>query len=198
MQKNKTNSKMIPLEELIPLISRSKSGERAAMEELMEKIYGYVRRRTAFICGSSQYSSDIAQNALFKIASGLPRLRKPEAFIGWTERIIKNECSNHFRGNHIRENQYVVVEPDDPVYSIKAEQFEKIAREDALKIISTMAKKLTPKERTALYLKEYEGLDSNEIGKAMGIKPSTARVLYKRAGAKLFKMISAENQEGSL
>jgi RNA polymerase sigma factor (sigma-70 family) len=196
MKKHRTNGRMMRIEELTLLINRSNMGNRMATEELVEKIYGYVRRRTMFICGSPDLSPDITQNVLIKILSGLPGLKKADAFIAWMDKIIRNECYSHLKQNPNSSRYFLPIKTDDPAYSVDPEQFNRLANQEAMKILSTKMKKLSPKEQTVLYLREYEGYDNNEIGKILGIKPVTARVLYMRAGAKLFKMMSPANDGG--
>lgn len=196
MKKNSINGRMMRIEDLTHLINRSNSGDRMATEELIEKIYSYIKRRTTFICGASDHSSDITQNVLIKIVTNLPMLKKPDAFIAWMERIIKNECFNYLKPYARHSWNLLPIESNDPAYSVDPEQFNRVADQEAMRLLSIKMKKLSPKEQIALYLREFEGYDSNEIGKMMGIKPVTARVLYMRAGTKLFKMMSPASDGG--
>jgi RNA polymerase sigma-70 factor (ECF subfamily) len=198
MKKQIANNGKIEIDELLPLINLSIKGDKMAVEQLAQHIYGYIKRRTTVISGSAEQAADLTQDVLMKIIRGLPKLKSARAFIAWTEKIIHNECYNQFRKKPFPLNSHIPIEPEDSAYSTDPDQFDRLTRNEMIKILSSSMKKLAPKEQTAFYLREYEGLSSNDVGKAMGIKPSTARVLYMRAGVKISKMLEAYKNGGAL
>jgi len=198
MKKRNLNNGKIEIEELVPLINLSIKGDRMAVEQLAQEVYGYIKRRTTVISGSAELAADLTQDVLMKIIRGLPKLKNARAFIAWAEKIIRNECYDQFRKKACHFNNYIPIESEDTAYSINPDQFNRLTQDEMMKTLSSLIKKLAPKEQTAFYLREYEGLSSNDIGLAMGIRPSTARVLYMRAGAKISKMLNAYKNGGVL
>jgi len=51
MKKQNSNNGKIEIEELVPLIDLSIKGDKMAVEQLAQKIYGYIKRRTTLEAG---------------------------------------------------------------------------------------------------------------------------------------------------
>lgn len=198
MKKASINSQRMDIEKLIPLINLSIEGDKSAVEALTMNIYGYIKRRSIVLSGSAEFASDLAHDVLIKIIRGLPKLKHAGAFFAWTEKILKNEYYDSLKKKNNRFNDYIPIESENDAGSVKAEQFDRMNDKETMKILSIAMKRLSPKEQNAFFLRQYEGMNSKEIGQAMGINASTARVLYRRAGTKLAKILDDYRSGGIL
>jgi hypothetical protein len=51
MKKQNSNNGKIEIEELVPLINLSIKGDKMAVEQLAQEVYGYIKRRTTLEAG---------------------------------------------------------------------------------------------------------------------------------------------------
>jgi RNA polymerase sigma-70 factor, ECF subfamily len=91
-------------EESLPvgLVAKSKNGDAAAMEFLIEhyqsRVAGFVFARV----GEGQAVEDLCQTIFYKMLLGLPRLEDDEKFEAWLFRIARNACFDYLRRRRLR------------------------------------------------------------------------------------------------
>ncbi len=169
------------------LVERAKRGEREAFDALVRKyqhkIVGLVQR---YIPDPSE-ALDVAQEAFLKAYRALPGFRGDSAFYTWLYRIAVNTAKNHLAARSRR----------PPEEDVDAEEAVQLAQESRLKEYDTPERLLLTEEieravaeaieelpedlRTALTLREVEGLSYEEIAQAMGCPIGTVRSRIFRA-----------------
>jgi RNA polymerase sigma-70 factor, ECF subfamily len=86
----------------ISLVAKSKNGDAAAMELLIEhyqpRVAGFVYARV----GDGQAVEDLCQTIFYKMLLGLARLEDDEKFEPWLFRIARNACFDYFRRRRLR------------------------------------------------------------------------------------------------
>lgn len=169
------------------LVERVQRGDKRAFDLLVlryqQRILGLVMR---FVHDAHE-AQDVAQEAFIKAYRALPGFRGESAFYTWLYRIAVNTAKNHLVARGRRP-------PDIDIDTGDAEFFE---GENALKDLETPERSLLcgeieatlqqvlqqlPEElRTALVLREFEGLSYEDIAVSMQCPIGTVRSRIFRA-----------------
>jgi RNA polymerase sigma-70 factor (ECF subfamily) len=169
------------------LVERVKSGETQAFDLLVRKyqhkVYGLVSR---FLSDPAAVE-DVVQESFIKAYRSLDRFRGDSAFYTWLYRIAVNTAKNHLVARGRR----------PPDADIDASEAEQIGAPEAMREMGTpedmalskeMSQKvlevvegLPPDLRTALTLREIDGLTYEEIAKVMECPIGTVRSRIFRA-----------------
>ena len=164
------------------LILRIRAGEKDAFELLMAQTEGRVLGLAWRLLGSRDQARDAAQEVFMRIYRSLDSFRLGESFPAWTARITVNVCADHAR----RRGPFS--------QATELEQLPHPASEDLVEAILTDQRRallrqalaaLTPAERSALVLRDLEGLSTEEAAAALGIRPVTVRSQISSARTKL-------------
>lgn len=168
------------------LVRRVQRGDRSAFDLLFlryqHKIHSLVRRYV----GQPEDVQDVTQEAFIKAYRALPRFRGESAFYTWLYRIALNTAKNHLvaRG---RQPQKVELDahaeiPEAAEALKDGEDPEGAARRDELQAAVAAAIEDLPEElRTALTLREFDGLSYAEIAAIMACPVGTVRSRIFRA-----------------
>ena len=79
------------------LVSRARSGEGAAFEELYRRYCPAVTRRLSHLLGPAGPVADLVQESFEQAWRGLPRLRGEGCFATWLLRIAQNAARGYYR-----------------------------------------------------------------------------------------------------
>lgn len=141
------------------------------MDELYRDRYPTMVRLAVMLVDQRELAEDIVQDAFAATFRQRDRVANPAAYL---RAAVVNACRDEQRAR-ARARRRV----SDPP---RADQGEPDYLRD---VIQT----LPDRQRTAVILRFYEDLPFDEIAAAMGLRPSTARVLVRRALAKLRRVV---------
>jgi len=178
------------------LVSKAQEGDNRAFDLLVikyqQKIAGLISR---YIRDPSEIM-DVAQEAFLKAYRALPGFRGESAFYTWLYRIAINTVKNHLIAQGRRP-------PGDDVEADVAEQMDMGGRLRevgtpeshllSMEIAQTVQRALDelPEDlRTAIVLRELEGLSYEEIASAMDCPIGTVRSRIFRAREAIDKRLS--------
>jgi len=169
------------------LVGRAKRGDRRAFDLLVLKyqqkilnlIMRYVRDQTEAL--------DVSQEAFVKAYRALPGFRGESAFYTWLYRIAINTAKNYLVAQQRKPVEYEL-DAQDPEYAERnphlrdEEDPEGLAMQEQLRETLEKAIAELPEElRTAIMLREIEGLSYEEIAAAMDCPVGTVRSRIFRA-----------------
>ena len=170
------------------LVERAQRGDKRAFELLVAKYQRKLGRLLSRFVRDPAEVEDVAQEAFIKAYRALPTFRGESAFYTWLYRIAINTAKNYLVALGRRAPTTVGVDIDD------AENFEDA---DQLRDTSTPESELEGKEiagvvnkamdalpedlRTAITLREIEGLSYEEIASVMNCPIGTVRSRIFRA-----------------
>jgi len=179
-------------------IARARQGDAAAFEALYQR---YERRIYSFIyrmMGNAEDASDLTQDTFVKAYMALPRTSPDLNVSAWLHRIASNACLDVLRRRRLVQwlpwdvfDTNPAIEPaapDDPAGSY-------IRRETELEV-QRILNLLSPKHRTALVLKEYQGLSCDEIAEIMNTSRSAIKSLLFRAREEFRQVSEREKTKG--
>ena len=169
------------------LVERVQQGEKGAFDILVRRYeHKLVNVIGRYIRDPSEVF-DVAQEAFIKAYRALPNFRGDSAFYTWLYRIAINTAKNHLVASSRRP-------PGDDVDAQEAEQFgadsglKEYATPERMALSSELATTIQaaidelPEElRTAIVLRELDGLSYEEIAAAMDCPIGTVRSRIFRA-----------------
>lgn len=169
------------------LVRRAQEGDRRAFDLLVLKYQQKVTNLILRYVRDPTEALDVAQEALIKAYRALPSFRGESAFYTWLYRITVNTVKNHLATQGRRP-------PADDLDAELAEQLEVGVRlreyatperhllSDEIAIVVQQTLDDLPDElRTALVLRELEGMSYEEIARAMNCPIGTVRSRIFRA-----------------
>jgi RNA polymerase sigma-70 factor (ECF subfamily) len=170
------------------LVSRVQRGDKRAFELLVTKYQRRILRLLSRMIRDPADIEDVAQEAFIKAYRALPNFRGDSAFYTWLYRIAINTAKNHFAAQGRRAPGSVSTEVEDAENSEDAVQLRDVATPDAVflskqigEAVNRAIEQLPPDLRTAIVLRELEGLSYDEIAAAMNCPVGTVRSRIFRA-----------------
>ncbi|CAJ1785728.1 RNA polymerase sigma factor RpoE [Aeromonas veronii] len=169
------------------LVERVQRGDKAAFNLLVKKYQHKVVNLVARYVNNPGDVPDVAQEAFIKAYRALPTFRGESAFYTWLYRIAVNTAKNYLTSQGRRP-------PSSDVEADEAESYgggealqevstpENLALTDEIKRTVFSAIEALPEDlRTAITLRELEGLSYEEIAEIMDCPVGTVRSRIFRA-----------------
>jgi RNA polymerase sigma-70 factor (ECF subfamily) len=171
------------------LSERARSGERVAFDALVARYQDRAYRLAWRMSGSRGDAEDIVQEAFFHAYRAMGTFHGDSAFGTWLYRIVVNEGLMRKRAASRRPTssldesssgcELAIASSDDERAEHLVEQ--KRVTQEVQRALAT----LDDDHRTALILRDLEGLSSEEAGKILGVHPATIRQRAHRARVRL-------------
>ncbi len=170
--------------ELIECVQR---GEKGAFDLLVLRYQHRIIKLVQRYVRDPHDAQDIAQEAFIKAYRALPKFRGDSAFYTWLYRIAINTAKNHLAANSRRPREVDLETPDGDKITIDelqkhVETPEKLLLTDEIRstIIRTI-EGLPEDLRTAITLRELDGMSYDEIAQTMECPIGTVRSRIFRA-----------------
>lgn len=158
--------------ELVQLAAR---GDEAAFTRLVATYHLDMLKVSLAICGDSTMAEEAAQAAWALAWRRLPSLRDPERLRAWLVSIAANQARDELR----RQRRRPVVELPVAEMTLGVDGGDPASRSGDIDLRNAMAR-LDPKDRALVALRYVAGLDSFEIGRALGVSASGTRARLAR------------------
>ena len=169
------------------LVERVQRGDKNAFNLLVRKYQHKVVNLVARYVNNPGDVPDVAQEAFIKAYRALPTFRGESAFYTWLYRIAVNTAKNYLTSQG-RRPPSSDVEADEAEYYGGGEALQEVATPenlaltDAIKRTVFAAIEALPEDlRTAITLREMEGLSYEEIAEIMDCPVGTVRSRIFRA-----------------
>ncbi|MGB5735184.1 MAG: RNA polymerase sigma factor RpoE [Thiohalocapsa sp.] len=169
------------------LVERAQRGDRRAFDLLVLKYQQRVGNLIGRYLRDSSEVLDVTQDAFLKAYRALPGFRGESAFYTWIYRIAVNTVKNHMVAQGRRP-------PSDDVDAEVAEQLDvggklretstpegEVLRDEIAERVQAALDDLPEELRTAIVLRELEGMSYEEIAGAMECPIGTVRSRIFRA-----------------
>jgi RNA polymerase sigma-70 factor (ECF subfamily) len=169
------------------LVERVQRGDKKAFDILVAKYQHKIVKLVSRYIRDQSEVLDVAQDAFIKAYRALPKFRGESAFYTWLYRIAINTAKNYLvaQGRRL---------PDSDIEIDVAEQYEgaselkdyatperQLLKDEIEKTVFEVIEQLPEDLRTAITLRELEGLSYEEIAEAMGCPIGTVRSRIFRA-----------------
>ena len=169
------------------LVERVQRGDKKAFDILVAKYQHKIVKLISRYIRDQAEVLDVAQDAFIKAYRALPKFRGESAFYTWLYRIAINTAKNYLvaQGRRL---------PDSDVEISVAEQYEGaselrdyatperlLLKDEIERTVFEVIEQLPEDLRTAITLRELEGLSYEEIAEVMGCPIGTVRSRIFRA-----------------
>ncbi len=170
------------------LVERAQRGDKHAFELLVLKYQRRLGRLISRFVRDSAEVEDVTQESFIKAYRALPSFRGDSAFYTWLYRIGINTAKNYLVSLGRRPpttTQFDVEESEDyegsdQMHDMNTPETELMGKEVAA-VVNATIQKLPEDLRTALTLREIEGLSYEEIAEIMNCPIGTVRSRIFRA-----------------
>ncbi|MDY0309105.1 MAG: RNA polymerase sigma factor RpoE [Castellaniella sp.] len=172
----------------LALVERVRRGERHAFDLLVIKYQRKIMRLLSRMIHDPAEIEDVAQEAFIKAYRALPQFRGESAFYTWLYRIALNTARNWQAAHYRRPATVAPLENED------GETFDRIdglsdhstpeslmASRQVAQVVNEAIDELPDDLRTAIVLREIEGMSYEEIASTMQCPIGTVRSRIYRA-----------------
>ena len=177
------------------LVERVKAGDKTAFDLLVLKYQHRIIKLIMRYIRDPAEAMDVSQEAFIKAYRAMPKFRGDSAFYTWMYRIAINTAKNHIVAARRRPLEYAadISEPEEFEWHTSlqdADSPERQAMGDELRAAVEQTIASLPDElRTAIILRELDGLSYEEIAEVMECPVGTVRSRIFRAREALDKRI---------
>lgn len=170
------------------LVRRAQSGEHGAFNALVRKYRHRVMKLSMRYTRNRADAEDAVQNTFIKAYWGLKNFRGEAAFYSWLHRIAINSAKNVLslrarNGSLFVSNGRNADDTDDASPALKdLDTPEELALTEEIRTaVSASIDALCEEQRTAIVLRELEGLSYSQVASAMSCPVGTVRSRVFRA-----------------
>ncbi|MEZ7859528.1 MAG: RNA polymerase sigma-70 factor (ECF subfamily) [Porticoccaceae bacterium] len=163
------------------LVTRVQQGDKRAFDLLVLKYQYRVHAIVGRFIRDSHEVEDVTQEAFLKAYRALPRFRGDSQFYTWLFRIAVNTAKNYLVARS-RRPPSSDVNLDDAEFYAGSEQLKDLGtpenqlfRDELEAVINKAIEELPEDLRTAVTLREYEGLSYEDIAGVMDCPVGTVR-----------------------
>lgn len=175
----------VPVADPLGAIARRiRSGEVDAFGELMalteQRILGLAWR----ILGDRELARDAAQETYLRVFRSLESFRLGERFEAWMIRIAVHVCYDLARKRGPRMLPQEALEATAVILEASGAE-EAVLQQQRRSLMRQALAGLPQGERTALVLRDLEGLPTDEVARILGVRPVTIRSQVAAARSKI-------------
>ena len=170
------------------LVERAQRGDKRAFELLVEKYQRKLARLLSRFIRDPAEVEDVTQEAFIKAYRALPAFRGDSAFYTWLYRIGINTAKNYLMAMGRRAPTSTEVEAEEAEGFEEGEQLRDINTPESVLLSNEIAETVNstieqlPEElRTAIQLREIEGMSYEDIAQVMNCRIGTVRSRIFRA-----------------
>jgi RNA polymerase sigma-70 factor (ECF subfamily) len=170
------------------LVARVQRGDKRAYDLLVLKYQRKIMRLLSRMIREPSEVEDVAQEAFIKAYRALPQFRGDSAFYTWLYRIAINTARNWQASSQRRPMSSSIVSNEDDETFDQIDNLTDISTPESVlasrQVVSTVnaAIDALPEElRTAIVLREIEGMSYEDIAQTMGCPIGTVRSRIFRA-----------------
>jgi RNA polymerase sigma-70 factor (ECF subfamily) len=169
------------------LVRRVQAGDKSAFNVLVLKYQHRVLKLVSRFVSDAAEAEDVAQEAFIKAYRALASFRGDSAFYTWLYRIAINTAKNALVSNRRRPVDFDLDLQDPEQYDRHAKLKEAdtpegvLLTEEIRNVVEHAMEQLPEDLRTAIVLRELEGLSYEEIAEAMDCPVGTVRSRIFRA-----------------
>ena len=166
------------------LVARARSGDVEAFAGLMSKHERQVFRLAFRLTGNAEDAKDVAQEVFLKLHRSLGSLDEARELSPWLYRVTVNAVNDLVRKRR----------PSEPLAEIELASSHPTPERDLLdaerrRLAIDALAQLPLKERSALVLRDIEGLSTAEVAEVLGSSEATVRSQVSIARGKLRRII---------
>lgn len=170
-------------DEYASLVRAAAGGDPEAMERLLVRAQASAYRFSVMVCGRTDETEDVMQDALVSTYRHASAIRDPEAFKAWLYRTVRNACLLNRRKRVAEPAHLVSLDDDGPFHdhAVAEPQAQEQSPEDALDEAGRRERlrkallRLPGTQREVIVLRDLEGLSTREVADVVGISEDNVK-----------------------
>lgn len=153
-------------------VLRAQSGDREALDELLQAIQEPLYRYLYRLVGERTLAEDILQEVFIRIYRKLLWLREPELFRPWAYRIASREAFKHLK----RERRWLEqVRDEKTLIAVQAEPREDNFAPELIEQLPSLLAEVSPASRAVLILHYLHEMPLTEVAVVLGLALGTVK-----------------------
>jgi RNA polymerase sigma-70 factor (ECF subfamily) len=178
------------------LVARARAGEYAAFEQLVRKYRNDVYALSYHYVRDREEAWDLSQEVFVKVHRALRRFRGEASFKTWLLRITSNQCKDFFKKRRLKTVALETMEghTDPPAAAQRPD--ERLASKELGQKIQQALETLPEKHRSAIVLREFQGLSYEAMAEVMECSLGTVMSRLHHARKKMQKALTAMGVAG--
>ena len=183
------------------LVLRVQKGDKRAFDLLVLKYQYKLQAIVSRFVRDTNEVADVTQEAFIKAYRALPKFRGDSQFYTWLYRIAVNTAKNYLVSKSRRPSSTDIDVADAEQFADNEKLIDDTSPEDFImtqelaQVIKDSLSQLPEDLRTALTLREFEGMSYEEIADVMGCPVGTVRSRIFRAREFIDKHVLGESDE---
>ena len=184
------------------LVQRAQRGDLRAFDLLVLKYQGRIAALVSRYVSDAGEVEDVTQEAFIKAYRALGKFRGDSAFYTWLYRIAANAAKNHLVAKGRRPRADATIEDaegfDEGGMLSESASPEALAMGGELaEVVESAMNELPDELRSALMLREFEGLSYDDIADVLGCPVGTVRSRIFRAREAIDQRVKEQISGGS-
>jgi RNA polymerase sigma-70 factor (ECF subfamily) len=170
------------------IMLRVKAGDDSAFDYLVEKfrrpLVGFMYR----LSRNQAAAEDLAQEVFLRVYRSRKSYKAEARFTTWLYRIATNLAVNHARDTRVERTQGKSLDEPEPETGVAMDVAdaaptaeERLLRQERMAAIRSHVETLPERQRIAVVLHKYQGMDYHEIGQVLELSESATKSLLFRA-----------------
>ena len=160
---------------------RDEVSRAAGFERLMRRYERLVLGTALRLTGSIEDARDVSQEVFLKLYRNLGKVQADAAISSWLYRVTVNACHDLRR----RRRPESPVEDAGTLPFPGADPQEALSEAERRRVLQLSLRMLSEKERSALVLRDIEGLSTDEVARILGSSEATVRSQISKARVKV-------------
>jgi RNA polymerase sigma-70 factor, ECF subfamily len=180
-------------------IARAKAGDQEAFEAIFQlyerQIYGFIYR----MMGNAEDANDLTQECFIRAYKALSQTNEDLNISAWLHRIASNACLDVLRRRQrIRWLPWESHKHEHLLHGKPMDEPESNAlRSETQMTVQQVISQMSPRNRMALILREYEGMSCEDIGQIMGLSRSAVKSVLFRGREEFRRIYRAVEDQAS-
>ena len=169
----------------LDLVMRAKSGDKRALETLVERHAPRVNRLAAHLLGDLEDARDAAQESLVKLCTRLRQFRGDAQFGTWLHRLVVNTCRDRMAWQRVRRTEPLPLDDASHGDEGDGDPARRAHIGELRRDVADALSKLSRDQRVAVVLRDSFGMSYEEIARVARMPVGTAKCYVHRARAGL-------------
>ena len=173
------------------LVALFRAGSDAAFsvihDRYRQRLFAYARQ---MLDGSRQDAEDALQDVFLRAYSSLRASDRPLSLRAWLYRVAHNRCIDH-----LRKPVPPAIDLFDTSRKPLHDPIAEAERRDDLRQLVSDVRRLPDQQRSALLMREIDGLSYAELGAALGVSLPAVKSLLVRARISLVEAVEARDTD---
>lgn len=182
--------------ELTILLERAATGDASAFEQVMLRTERQVMLTSRRMLGNPADAEEATQDVFIRVYKYLHRFDRSRAFEPWLYRLTVNVC-NDIAARRPRAGQVVSHEDHVELPSPTAGPHDVLSADERRRLLETALQDLPAKQRSAVVLRDLQGLSTTEVADTLHVSEATVRSHLSAARLRMKRFIEKRIRRSS-